>query len=113
MSQYNKPRHRVTIRPRAIEDIQKLATYLEINATAEVVQRFRASIMETVEQIEQMPGAGAPRQVNNLRLSGLRMRSVRGFRDYLIFYITPLGTIEIIRLLHGAQDVGSILENQE
>jgi plasmid stabilization system protein ParE len=41
----------------------------------------------------------------------MRSRLVRGFKKYLIFY-RPLvgGGVEIIRVLHGAQDVKSILE---
>ena len=107
------PKRQANIRPRAIEDIEKCAKHLEINATPKVALRFRSSIMQAVEQIEGMPGAGSPRQVKNPRLSGLRMRIVPGFRSYLLFYITPQGGVEIIRLFHGAQDVNSILETEE
>ena len=113
MSQDNALKRQVSIRPRAIEDIEKCAQYLEVNATPEVALRFRSSVMQTVEQIEAIPGAGSPRHIENPRLSGLRMRIVPGFRNYLLFYITPQGGIEIIRLFHGAQDVNSILETDK
>lgn len=113
MNQDNTPKRHVNIRPRAIEDIETCAKHLEVNATPEVALRFRSSIMQTVKQIEAMPGAGSPRQVKNSRLSGLRMRSVPGFRNYLLFYITPQGGVEIVRLFHGAQDVNRILETEE
>jgi len=34
---------------------------------------------------------------------------VNGFRRQLIFYISTNETIEIVRLLHGARDVDSLL----
>ena len=109
----NPPKRKVSIRPRAIADIEECATYLADNATQETSLRFRSAIMQAVEQIEFMPGAGSPRQVRNPRLSGLRMWIVPGFRNYLLFYLTPQGVAEIIRLFHGAQDVDSILESEE
>ena len=107
------PQRKASIRPRAIADVEKCAAYLEDNATPETALRFRSAIMQAVEQIETMPGAGSPRQVRNPRLSGLRMWIVPGFRNYLLFYLTPQGGAEIIRLFHGAQDVNSILEAEE
>ena len=45
----------VTIRPRAIEDIEQCAAYLEEHAAPEVALRFRSAIMQAVAQIEAMP----------------------------------------------------------
>jgi toxin ParE1/3/4 len=113
VSQDDSPERKVTIRPRAIADIERCATYLEENANPDVASRFRSAIMQAIDQIKFMPGSGSPRQVRNPRLSGLRMYIVPGFRNYLLFYLTPQGGPEIIRLLHGAQDVNSILETEE
>lgn len=112
MSQDNTLERKVNIRPRAIADIEHCANYLEENATPDVALRFRSAIMQAIAQIETMPGAGSPRRVRNSRLAGLRMWVVPGFRNYLLFYLTPAGEAEIIRLLHGAQDVNSILETE-
>jgi toxin ParE1/3/4 len=106
------PARAVRIRPRAVEDIERHADYLEENATPDVALRFRAAITDAIDQIAFMPGAGAPREVRNPLLSGLRMWIVSEFRNYLIFYITPEGAIEIARVLHGAQDIKSILEDE-
>jgi len=111
--QDNTPEGQITIRPRAIADIERCADYLEANASPETVLRFRISIMKAVEQIAAMPGAGSPRHVSNPRLSGLRMWIIPGFKNYLLFYLTSSGSTEIIRLFHGAQDVNSILEVEE
>ena len=103
----------VAIRPRAVADIERHVEYLEENATPDVVVRFRFAIMDAIDRIAFMPRAGAPREVRNSLLSGLRMSVVPDFRNYLIFYLTPKGGIEILRVLHGAQDAKSILDDEE
>jgi toxin ParE1/3/4 len=112
VSNEDNPERMVSIRPRAAADIARHAEYLEENATPNVALRFRAAIMSAVEQIGLMPGVGAPRETRNQLLSGLRMWVVPGFRNYLIFYLTPEKNIEIVRVLHGAQDIKSILEDE-
>ena len=69
--------------------------------------------MDAIAQIGSMPGAGAPRPILSVALSGLRMWVVSEFRNYLIFYLTPENEIEIVRVLHGAQNTNYILENEE
>jgi toxin ParE1/3/4 len=107
------PKRQVSIRPRAIDDIERCTDYLEEHASREVALRFRSAIMQAVAQIEAMPSAGSPRSVRNPRLAGLRMWIVPGFRNYLLFYLTPGGGAEIVRLFHSAQDVHNILEAEE
>jgi len=41
----------------------------------------------------------------------LRRRPVRGFENFLIFYRESGGRVEIIRVLHGARDIESLLED--
>jgi plasmid stabilization system protein ParE len=65
--------------------------------------------MTAIDKIAFMPNAGAPREVQNKLLPGLRMWR---FRNYLVFYITPEGVVDIVRVLHGAQDIGEILEDE-
>ncbi len=113
MSTDETSRHRVRIRPRAVEDIERHADYLEEHATPDVALRFRSAIMDVIDQIAEMPGIGSPREVNNPRLRGLRMWIVPDFRNYLLFYLTPQGSVEIVRVFHGAQDIKSLLEDEE
>src|SRR5581483_4169819 len=112
MSQDEPSQRIVTIRPRAVADIERHAEYLEENASPEVAWRFRSAVMEAVEQIGFMPGAGAHREVRNPALSGLRMWIIPGFRNHLIFYLTPEGRAEIIRVFHAAQDIKTLLEEE-
>lgn len=69
--------------------------------------------MDAIEQIALNPQAGAPREVRHPRLAGLRMRVVPEFRSYLIFYVAPDDSVQIVRVFHGAQDIKGIVEDDE
>ncbi len=112
MSDLDAPRPLVSIRPRAVEDIERHAEYLEANTSPEVALRFRSSIMDAIERIAALPCAGAHREAANPRLSGLRMWIAPDFCNYLIFYLTPQNRIEIVRVFHGVQDINSIIEDE-
>jgi toxin ParE1/3/4 len=43
-------------------------------------------------------------------LEGLRVFPVKGFANYLLFYRPFPRGIELIRVLHGARDIPSILQ---
>ena len=113
MSSDDTPQRQMIVRARAAADIEKCAEYLEEKATPETALRFRSAVADALNNIVFMPGAGSPRKVRNPALPGLRMCAVPNFRNYLLFYITPAGNVEVIRLLHGAQDVNNILEAEE
>jgi toxin ParE1/3/4 len=46
----------------------------------------------------------------NPRLAGLRVGRVEGFEKHLIFYRPGDDGVEIIRVLHGARDIDSVLD---
>ncbi len=56
-----------------------------------------------------MPALGVARRFENPRLEGLRMFSVLGFRRHLVFYRPTAAGVEVVRVLHGARDISSIL----
>jgi toxin ParE1/3/4 len=45
-------------------------------------------------------------------LEGLRVFPVKGFANYLLFYKPLPRGIELVRVLHGARDIPSILEQK-
>lgn len=59
-----------------------------------------------------MPGIGERRESPNPRLAGLRVWRVEGFEKHLIFYRPAGDGIEIVRVLHGARDIDSILADE-
>lgn len=60
-----------------------------------------------------MPMIGADRRWVNPKLSGLRVWFVKDFSEYLIFYRPFDNYVEIIRVLHSAQDRDSLLAEDE
>jgi len=110
VSDENVPHRRLVIRPNAENDIEDHAAYIgrHVNIAASV--RFRSATVDALDYLLTMPNMGAPRFYRNPAIKGLRMFPIPDFRQYLIFYLTPEGTIEIVRVLHSSQDTDAILE---
>lgn len=98
--------------PMARADLASCYAYIgERNPEAAV--RFRQAAEATFAGLARMPNTGAPFEVENARLKGLRCTRVKRFRNHLVFYRPIDRGIEVIRLLHAARDVAMILEEQE
>ena len=98
---------KIIIRDDAFDDLDtSSATIGEYSSSASV--RFLTEAQKAFRVLADLPGIGAPRSYNNPDLSGMRMWPVSGFRKYLIFYLTTEDTIEIVRILHGSQNIQSI-----
>ena len=77
----------------------------------EAALRFLDAAEATFKQLAAMPGMGRFRQFKDSRLQNLRSWRIEGFENYLVFYIpTPLG-IQILRVLHGAQDLEKLFSS--
>jgi toxin ParE1/3/4 len=74
--------------------------------------RFREAAEATFTALAHSPRMGALYEVANPRLEGLRCSRVRRFRNYLIFYRPIDGGIHVIRVLHAARDIATILEGE-
>jgi toxin ParE1/3/4 len=60
-----------------------------------------------------MSGIGERWLSANPRLDGLSVWRIEGFEKHLIFYRAAADGIEIIRFLHGARDIDSVLESEQ
>lgn len=99
-------------RPVARFDLAACYAYIgERNPDA--ARRFRLAAEATFATLAASPGIGTPYEVANPRLAGLRCGRVKRFRNYLIFYLTVEGGIEVIRVLHGARNIQAILEDED
>lgn len=99
----------VFLLPQAEADIDDHFAYIAIDSV-EAALNFESAVFESLNQLCMNPLVGSERIFAHPRLSGLRMWIVKGFENYLIFY-RPLEThIELIRVLHTAQDRDSILD---
>jgi toxin ParE1/3/4 len=98
-------------RPRAIYAIINLAEYIGQDSPASA-ERFMDATEETFKQLEEMPGLGHRHESPDPRLAGVRVWSVRGFPNHLIFYKPFERGIEVLHLLHGARDVDTALARE-
>jgi toxin ParE1/3/4 len=96
--------------PAADGDLDEQAAYLAEHASLEVALRFYDAAATTFESIARMPGIGERWPSAVPRLDGLRVWRVQGFERHLIFYRPTESGIDIVRVLHGARDIDTVLE---
>jgi toxin ParE1/3/4 len=98
-----------TILPAADRDLDDHATYLWREAGIETALRFYDGAAATFESLARTPGIGAPWDSPNPGLAGMRVLRVRGFKHHLVFYRPGERGIEIVRVVHAARDIESVL----
>ena len=59
------------------------------------------------------PAAGTSKEIANPELFGLRTWTIKGFEKFCIYYIFREDRLQVLRVLHGMRDVGSILEEKD
>ena len=98
--------------PSARTDIRRqYEYYLELDRP-ELGDRFFIAVNSAIDSALQRPEAGAPKQVRNPQLTGLRTWSVPGFNEFRVYYLVRDGSLIVVRVLHGRRDVDSILDAQ-
>ena len=100
----------VRLSPQADQDIDEQFSYLVDQASLDVALRFLEATQEAFQTLVQMPEMGAKRNFRNPMLEGLRMWPIKGFQRYLVFYRPTDNGIDVIRVLHAARDIGSLLD---
>ncbi len=101
------------IRSRARDDIiRQLRWFLVEQDAPDAAFRFVDAVEESVRQLSLMPDAGAPREIRNPALQGLRIWPVKEFEEFLIFYVARADTVRVVRILHGKRDVDRILKKE-
>lgn len=86
--------------------------YLIEKHAARAAERFLEAAQSAIDLLCQMPGAGAPKTLENPKLSGLRSWPVRGFPAIRIYYIHSGDDLRILRVLHGKRDINPLLEDE-
>jgi plasmid stabilization system protein ParE len=98
----------LVIHPRATADLDDHAAYIaERNEAAG--RRFLEASRGTFERLRERPRLG-----RRWRRGTREMRwvQVSGFRNYLVFYQIAPGRVTIVRVLHGAMDLPTAVEDQ-
>jgi toxin ParE1/3/4 len=98
---------KVSQRRRAVEDIDEHAAYIAAS-NPRAAYRFLDKVQETYEIIAKHPRIGSPRF--DAIVPGLRARPVVAFRFYVILYFVARGVVQIVRVVHAAQDLEALLK---
>jgi len=100
---------RYVIRPKADQDLDDQAFYYATEASPEVGHRFLISAHETFSLLSTQPAMGWNPRLRLPELRGLRLFRVTGFEKILILYRPLEDGVEILRVLHGSQNVRRLL----
>jgi len=101
----------VRTKARALMDLDEIAEQIG-QTSPRAALRFLDAFDQTVAALATMPGLGSPYVSDHPRLRDLRVRPVKRFKNFLIFYKPIADGIEVLRVLHGARDIPEILEDR-
>src|SRR5437870_4016309 len=99
---------RITKSAKAQRDLLEHFTYIGRDSVT-AAGRFLKAAEKAMENLARMPEMGSVWDTTNPASAGLRVWPVRKFENYLIFYRPVAEGIEIIRVLHGARDIDTVL----
>ena len=88
-----------------------MSNYL-IEKDAEVAaNRFVAAVQAAISQVSREPGIGAPKNLRNAKLAGLRSWPIKGFSEVRVYYLVSKDAVRVVRVLHGRRDIYPLLES--
>jgi toxin ParE1/3/4 len=94
----------------ALDDLWSIGESLADGDGDGIAIQFGIAVDLSIQRLADNPGIGAPRSNRRTRLRGLRMMPVRRFRTYLIFYTYDATTLQIRRIIHGARNIGKLID---
>ena len=103
----------VTQRPRARLDLLEQFVYFGEQASVDLAERYFAAVHATCLQLVDHPRSGVMYDLGIARLKGLRQVPVKGFENYLLFYLPHQNGIDVIRVFHAARDIDNLFAQEE
>ena len=92
-------------RPRAVADADEIAAYL-YSESPSIGERFAANFEDTLRRIGEWPGIGRVREDMGPLFSRVRSLAIDGFPNHLVVYDDTPDAILVLRVLHGARQIG-------
>jgi toxin ParE1/3/4 len=99
----------IWILPRTRRDIVDLATHIGGQSPA-AAERFFDCSAKLIEQLARSPHIGHRFQSINPLLDGVRVSTIPGFANHLVFHALLHDEVHIVRVLHGARDIDRAFE---
>jgi toxin ParE1/3/4 len=93
---------------RAEQDVFEITTYLARDSL-KVAQSFLSALEDICNLLAKQPDMGSERIFSG-RIGRVRIFPISKFRKYLVFYRRTDDTVEILRVLHGAQDIPLVMD---
>ncbi|MEM1369681.1 MAG: type II toxin-antitoxin system RelE/ParE family toxin [Cyanobacteria bacterium P01_H01_bin.15] len=98
-------------RPIVIQDLIDHATYISRD-NLDAGDRFLYAAEATFQRLAELPAIGKLSGFTTPKLAQVRQYHIKGFNRYIVFYQLHAETVEVIRVLHGAQNLEFILEQE-
>ena len=92
----------------ALDDLELIWGYIAKD-NPEAADRVLEGAYQTCKNLAEHPELGRLRKFSQTVLAGIRSFAISDFPNYVIFYAVQPGAIEIVRILHGARDIETIL----
>jgi toxin ParE1/3/4 len=100
---------RVVKLPRALHDLDDAAASIQQRGSPQRAIRFLQAADSTLATLAGMPGLGVEYEPDEPVYTGLRFFPIARHRNYIVFYRPLPDGVEVLRVLHGARDLHSIL----
>jgi len=107
-------KRRIVIERAAEEDLLEITTFIREDRPSAAL-RFVAATKEAFSQLSDYPHMGSHMGSGYLsdhpKLQNVRLRPIKGFDRYLIFYRADSKTVFIERVLYSGRDLNILLED--
>src|SRR5262249_23324204 len=98
-------------RSKTQQDLINIFRYLASEAGLPTARKFLVQAEATFARLADMPHLGTRYEAENPLFGEIRFFPIRRFKNHLMFYLPTDQGIDVIRVLHGALDISSILFN--
>jgi len=101
----------IRVRPEVPDDVLDITAHL-IEHSPDAARRFVDALPPTLAELAKAPGKGSIKPVRIKRFGEIRTWRVPGFPNHLIHYRVMPDGIEVLAVLHGAQNVARVLRRR-
>ena len=102
-------RPRIVLSDAAGADILEQSDWYQEQSGDKLAKRWESAVTSAALRVVKTPGAGALCKFKSAELRGVRRISLAGFPKHLLFYEFKEKKILVLRVLHGARDLESLL----
>lgn len=96
--------------PAVAVDLIEAADYL-VQDSLETALRFLDAAESTFAFVAKNPEIGALCKFQAVQAQSVRFWPIKGFEKYLMFYAASKDGIDVVRVIHGARDLASVLND--